>query len=137
MAPLSMVARGTPTGWVIFGPVLRNRRAPEHSILPILKCYAGRCIRLVAMRDGVKLREATVNVPGSMAAINQLFRQVIYWSWIIDSEQPLLHVGDVMMVLPGSVIMPGARRAQAFAHGITHCLFEPIRQWCLQQRDGA
>ena len=104
---------------------------PEHAILPILKRYASSSVRLAARRDGITIREITYNVPESNAGINRLFRSSVgYWQWMRDSDEPLLNVGDVILVCPAAELK-GRARQQKFAHGVSHCLFEPIRAWSL------
>ena len=113
-----------------------ENRTPESTILPILKQNLSQYIRLVAQRDGTTIRDVTYRVPPSASEVNQLFRNRLYWDWMRDSEEPLLDIGDVVIAFPASEL-EARRRPQAFAHGISHCLFEPIRAWCLKKRQGA
>ena len=116
--------------------VVRQSGAPEQVILPILQRFASHRVRLVARRDGLMLRDCTYSVPESRSAINRQFRSLAYWHWMRDSDVPLLEVGDVVTVLFASVLTARVR-PQAFAHGVTHCLFEPIRKWCVEKLRGA
>ena len=84
---MNMATAALPGSNTLF---LVKSQQPEHSILPILRQFAGQCVRLVAHSNERQLKHRIYNIPWHSAKISHFFRQVVYWDWIVDSTELLL-----------------------------------------------
>ena len=131
----------------------QNDRRPEVSILELLKAHKGKHVRLVVYRGGRARKwgiikegsyrgqryqlQRTYQLPNTDKEINTMFRgkhhEGLYWHYKMRSDCPNsyhLQIGDQIRVFPVHPVTP-RRHRQRYRSGITHCLFEPMKNWGL------